>query len=410
MLFNLLDQGFFSGSHFIMNIILARKLTPDGYGGFSVAFTIFLLVSGLQAALILEPVAVFSVKRHLETLPTYLGFQIRLQTGLMVALGLVLLLASLLMPGITGQALMGVAIGLPFILLFWFMRQVCYVETRSKLAMQSSVGYALILIAGLFILDRVEMLSPFSAYLLMAASSLLAAVYPWYRLRVDVIDRAGIYRSSRAAVVWKENLHYGKWIMAAGGANWTASLAYVPLVGLFAGVAQAGAYRAVQNLILPLQQALSAVYLMLLPWLSRQRAEKGLDSLRRTTRNLLLFLALAIVVYNAFLILLSEEILWFVYQNPYYQRFFWLIPFLGLLSLINMLSNMLSISLRAVERAREILWIKIAPAVLTLTIGIWAVQHWMLVGVVLGLMISGMAETVVSVIFYWKYIKRENCA
>ena len=391
-----------------MNIILARKLTPEGYGGFSVAFTIFLLISGLQAALILEPVAVYSVKRHLQTLPPYLGFQVRLQTGLMVVLGLALLLTSVLIPGVTGQALMGVAIGLPFILLFWFMRQVCYVETRSKLAMQSSVGYAFILIVGLFLLDREGVLTPFSAYMLMAASSLLAALYPWYRLRVDVIDRSGVYRRSQAAAIWKENLTYGKWILAAGGANWTASLAYIPLVGLFAGVAEAGAYRAVQNLVLPLQQALSAVYLMLLPWLSRQRAEKGPGNLQRTTRNLLFFLALVIVSYNAFLILLSKEILWFVYQNPYYQGFIWLIPFLGLLSLINMVANTLSISLRALERAREILWIKIAPAALTLTIGIWAVQNWMIAGVVLGLMISGVVETAVSVIFYWKTIKREN--
>ena len=47
----MLDQGFFAGANFVLNILLVQWMGEDWYGAFTVAFTVFLLATGLTAAL-----------------------------------------------------------------------------------------------------------------------------------------------------------------------------------------------------------------------------------------------------------------------------------------------------------------------------------------------------------------------
>src|SRR5438477_212183 len=67
------DQGFFAGSNFILNIVLARWLSPNEYGAFGVAFSIFLLVGTLHSSLVTEPMTVFAPGKVRERIQSYLG-------------------------------------------------------------------------------------------------------------------------------------------------------------------------------------------------------------------------------------------------------------------------------------------------------------------------------------------------
>src|SRR5436190_14674870 len=96
------DQGFFAGSNFILNIVLARWLSPNQYGAFGVAFSIFLLVGTLHSALLTEPMTVFAPGKFRERLEKYLGiclyghvaFAALCCVLLMIAAGIVRLLGS----------------------------------------------------------------------------------------------------------------------------------------------------------------------------------------------------------------------------------------------------------------------------------------------------------------------------
>jgi len=48
----ILDQGLYSGANFVLGILLARWFSPEEYGAFSAAYSIFLLFSVAQVALI----------------------------------------------------------------------------------------------------------------------------------------------------------------------------------------------------------------------------------------------------------------------------------------------------------------------------------------------------------------------
>src|SRR5438045_8021636 len=67
------DQGLFAGSNFILNIVLARWLSPDEYGAFGVAFSIFLLVGTLHSSLLTEPMTVFAPGKFRERIEKYVG-------------------------------------------------------------------------------------------------------------------------------------------------------------------------------------------------------------------------------------------------------------------------------------------------------------------------------------------------
>jgi hypothetical protein len=68
----ILDQGTYSGSNFILNILLARWVTQQDYGAFSVAFTIVLFLSSLHNAIQLEPMSVIDSSNYPREMNDYL--------------------------------------------------------------------------------------------------------------------------------------------------------------------------------------------------------------------------------------------------------------------------------------------------------------------------------------------------
>src|SRR5690348_2243243 len=59
-----LDQGMFSFANFIMNVFLARALSPSEYGVFAVGQSLFLFIVGFQNALIIEPMSVLGAHKY----------------------------------------------------------------------------------------------------------------------------------------------------------------------------------------------------------------------------------------------------------------------------------------------------------------------------------------------------------
>jgi hypothetical protein len=86
----ILDQGLISGSNFLIGILLARWLVPAQYGAFSLAFSVFLLLSYVYHSLLSEPQGVFSGSAYRHCLRGYLKALLGIQAVLTV-FGLVLL-------------------------------------------------------------------------------------------------------------------------------------------------------------------------------------------------------------------------------------------------------------------------------------------------------------------------------
>jgi O-antigen/teichoic acid export membrane protein len=402
------DQALLSGVNFIFNVLLVRWLLPGEYGAFAVVFAIFLFLSGFQNALILQPASVIGVARYNKELPKYLSVTTGMNNRLTLGMSVILILISLaifIYSRSMAYSFFGLALATPCILLFWLFRQICYIKTQPEMAWKANLVYTVFLIGGVFLLKAGKLLSPFSAFVLMAAGSLLATLIFWRYLEVNRIRSFINKDHSYVKEVMAEHWRYGRWVTGSAFVSWLSTVSYLPLVGLFIGLEQAGAFRAMQNLILPLERALSVFPLLLIPWISKNKRLKG----EGYFKNRLLLLAgvnLSLAgMYGLFLAMFGDPLSRFLYGTGYVASFTWLLPYFIAIAIAGALIQVLGIGLKILERPDEVFWSETIATILTFSLGLYLISFFKLKGAALGLTISTMAMLLSLFYFLRKSMK-----
>jgi O-antigen/teichoic acid export membrane protein len=381
-------------------VIVARRSEPAEYGAFAVAFAAFLFLAGFHQALFLEPMSVLSARREQAGLDEYLSQLAALHFVLTVPSGLAVA-CTLLVPGIdrgaASGAVLGLAAALPIILLLWLTRAACYLKGRPRVALGASAAYALCLLGGLGFRIAVVPERPIrshDAFLVMAGASLVAALVGWTGLALRRPQPRGL------RPLLREHWSYGRFILAASVAHGVSTLAVAPLLGLLAGLAQTGAFRALQNLTAPLQQALAAATLLGLPSLSRQEAAGPPAAFRRSAGLLIRATVVAAAAYAAALVLLGPACLRLAYGTSIYAGLGWALVPLAATLVPAGLAQALGIVLRAARRPDAVMWSKGAGAVAVVAIGWVAIRAYGLQGALYALLGSTLAEAVVLLLAY----------
>ena len=382
-----LDQGLFATSNIILGVLLARWLSPEQFGSFAVAQSVFLLTGTLHAGLFSEPMLVFGSSRHATRFPAYLDILIQAHWRLTALVSIVLgcaalafrVFASLALAG----ALLGVAIAGPFILFGWLVRRACLSRLQPQWAAAGGVLYLLLLLTGSYTLWLMGLLSPFSALVLLGGAGLVSGLWILGRLQnADVsVDGERLSRSE----VFRDHWSYGRWAVASSGLSWIPGNLYYVLVPAFAGLEAAGALRALSNLVLPITHFNQALGSLLLPALASAAHKKS-------QFNRLLGASLAVFVggsllYGGFLTVLREPIIDWLYRGAYGDTAA-LVPIVALLPIAAALIAVLGSALRALEQPQQVFWAYVASTVITLTVGIWGMARWGLTGAAIGLLLS----------------------
>src|SRR5207245_2789438 len=66
-----IDQALLGFSNFAANLVLARWLPPDQYGGYVAASAVFWMIMSAHGGLLSEPMMVFGSGRFRDRLPSY---------------------------------------------------------------------------------------------------------------------------------------------------------------------------------------------------------------------------------------------------------------------------------------------------------------------------------------------------
>lgn len=397
--YSIIDQGLLSGANFILNILLAKRISPDEYGVFGITFAVFLFLSGFHNALLIEPLVVIGPTRYSNQIPRYLTIIVCVHFVFALAITITLLCIAPFLVWWRDEISLWMLVSLSFssfsILLFWLLRRAAYLEGNAVLACIGSSCYTCTLIVGMLWFNKQSWFSAINAYLLMSVASLASAAILWRRLGINLKSIQVQDDQLTIKNVVAQHWHYGRWIVAGTLAYSFSTLIYVPLVGAFVGLAASGVLRAMQNLVQPVQQIIVALSTFFVPWLSKQRNIQGSDyPLRALPKILFLFLGIGIGFLLP-LVLLGPSLVHFIYDNDFYTKYTWVLHYVGIAILLQILVYAIATVARAIEYPSAIFGEELAGACFVLTIGILLIWKWELNGAVISLVGSAFSQLLV---------------
>jgi O-antigen/teichoic acid export membrane protein len=397
------DQALFSGANFLVNILLARWLSPAEYGAYSLAFAVFLLFAALHSAILIEPMMVFGAGKYSSRFPRYLRVLIGGHFGVMVPVSLLLFGATLLLGRLyspqASDAFRGLLFAAAAILLFWLVRRVFYVLLQPAFGVISGALYFVFLIGGVAALKYTGHLSIVTAFAAMGAAGLVASLIMLARFVPAWRSRAS---EPTLKQVSTDHWRYGRWAMATAVIGWFPGHVYYALLPAWLGLEGAGGLRALMNFVMPVLQAISALTMLLLPMLVRDRVQGGSKKMNRT---MLMFLALfcgGAVIYLTGLWLFRGSVFQIFYGGKYSQYAGWPLLLTGLLPLGTCASAVLGDGLRALERPDSIFWCYAGSMIGAVAVGIPLSAAIGINGALLGLLASSLITIAMMAWFYRK--------
>lgn len=398
--FALLDQGLFSGANFLVNILLARWLPPEEYGAFAVALSVFYLLAGFHTAVLTEPMMVFGAGKYREQFRRYLGIVLYGHSGLSLLIFGGLAGAALVFRSLgsvpMSEALAGLAIASPFLLLLWLTRRACYVQAQPARAAVGSGLNLFLVLAGLYWLWRVGLLSAMFSLALLGAAALLAAATILAALRPRLgLEDSGV-DVARSGVL-TDHWAYGSWNTLAFAAYWSSGQILMLLIPVFLGLTASAAVAAVWNLYRPVSLFMASLGLVLLPTFSRW-ADRGMEPgvLRDRVTRLAVVFGGATALYGLVLTAAARPLLHFLYAGRYDDHWL-LVGLFGLSTAASSMTGIFVLALKSRGRTPSVARIWALSAVL---VGSFSIPLMLAVGVEGAIVAAALAYSAACWIAY----------
>jgi len=384
------DQALFAGSNLAVNVLLARWLPGAEYGAFVTAYTVLLLVQIAHAALLIEPLLIFGADRHRTAFSHYYEVLCAYHWKVMVVasgcLALVAAAVALWVDLLVGEAIAGLAVTAPFILLSWLARRGCLGASKPHLAaFGGAINFAAVL-AGLWLLTRLDWLNVFSAQLLIGAAAVVTTLCMQPALRR--LTRQPLSDTARARV-WADHWAYARWSGATGALTWFYSFVYYLVLPRWYGLAASGVLKALLNLITPITHSDGALVTLLLPQFVRSRRVPG--RFRRIVTVTTCGFMLESACYWLMLVLFGERLSAMLYGNTFHFDHVSML-LVGVIPPLGSLANILGNALRAREEPDGVFWATIAAVAVASTLGVSAVYVAGVAGAIVGMAASGVVQ------------------
>jgi O-antigen/teichoic acid export membrane protein len=357
----MIDQVFSSGTNFALSIAAARALTAEGFGSFSVAFSLYILALGLSRSLTTEPLVV----RWSAARPDELIAAARQATGGAVACGLVaggvLLATGSLLGGDIGSTVVALAFVVPGLLLQDAWRYVFFAGGRPRAAAANDLVWG---IAQFVVYGTLFALHSRSPELFVAGwglSASVAALFGVVQARAVPSVGSGFRWIRRQGDL---GFRFTVDFIASSGATQSVMLA----VGAIVGVGAVGGLRAGAVLMGPLHILLIGSTSIVMPESVRDR-QRSKERFLRRLRWLSFVLAGSALAWSAVLTALpaslGRSILGASWRTGH--------PLLPAFALVMAAAGALAgatVGLRALEAADRALRCRMKVLPLTLTFGI----------------------------------------
>jgi O-antigen/teichoic acid export membrane protein len=397
------EQSVLSASNFIVGLLVGRWLSPELFGVYSIVYTIYLFLSGIQNSTILEPMSVLGPSIFRDDVQKYIKKNAELNRIFWLLIAALLSASALVFRSSNfelSRTLLGLAIASPFLFMFSLLRRRIYIALKPQLAVVISLAYSVAVLSGLFILNDSQNITPEIVFITIGGANLVAIL-------VGLLIAPGLLRKDTSLdrdlatdEIALRNWRYGKWILAGSVVSWLVYLSNIPLIGILMDLEAAGIFRAVQNVTVPVDRILSGLSLLVVPVLSSKVVKTGIQDVRKLSLRLSLAAFGASVVFLIILSIFRVQVLEFVYGKQTYIDYAFLIPLIGTISVMNSISFGFINGLRATESSRQIFMAYLWGSIATFVFSIPGIYFFGLLGAVIS-QIGSIVLTTVILAWHW---------
>ena len=390
------DQAVYGLSTFLIHVLLGTWVSKAEYGAFAIVFSALILILAMYNALFVEPMLVFGSSRYNKRLAQYLKALLK-GHGLfsLAGTGLLFIAAYLMGPrnAELSQAIFGLGVATPFVLLGWLMRRACYVNHNPKIATFGGSISLVVVVASLWILESRDILSSFTALCAMAMGGLVSGVFLMSVLRVGF---PGSSFGRFAKLITKRHWIYGRWALAARVPMRVPRIIILSLLPVWAGLEATGTLQAISNPIMPAVQVIGAISLLLIPTLARVRETPTFFKL---TGGMLGAFVLVTCVYWLLLGLFHDFIINLLYSGNYTEASS-LLWYLGVQPVFTAAVSVLSAAFSSIEKPKYVFWSYTVGTTIGLPTTILLMSKYQLIGAIVGSIVMNLITTLVLCAFF----------
>jgi O-antigen/teichoic acid export membrane protein len=343
--------------------------------------------------MILEPMSVLGPARYLDKLTNYLSSQIAIHAILVSLLAAPVALAGLIIWRIESAsplvgAIIGSGLAVPFLLLLWLARRICYVLRQPLIAILGSASCFAFVVVGLYALHNIGRITPFTTFVLMGAGGLLGSCLVLRRL--DMGTQQTISDGHVAwRVVLKENWSYGRWLV---GSTVLYSITGQVQMLMAAGLLGLGACGVLRAMLLPasaMTQVVTAAGLLVLPSFAYDFGRGSIERIRQKAALVSAVLGGTGLCFAALLALLAGRVDHLLFTAKY-AGYAGLMAILALIPAVNGFAMGYSTALRASQKPHFDLLANAIAAPVAVVSAVLFIRWWGLAGAAVS-MVTGFA-------------------
>lgn len=305
--FGILEQVLLSGSSFVFTAVVARNLPTAGFGWFSIAWSMMMLMEvgawGLFGDAV--PSTAEKIRRSLwpEFRWSFLALSaafsaLVLSINLFVAFGIGFYNPEL--------AVLLVAMGAAFVA--WrfqnAVRRLYYLDGMRKEAALAAIVNVGVLFFTTFAMVYTQTSSPTIAFICMASANAASAC-------CFIFQNVVVRRPDRRMLVWSASRLWrtGRWLLISSEISWLGNYGVVVFIGTILGVNSSGTLRAILMLNAPMGQLTNVMLSIIIPKVAAAlRRDRTISWWRLATKTMLL-LGLANGLYALIVTVFGEVLL-----------------------------------------------------------------------------------------------------
>ncbi|MFZ6765227.1 lipopolysaccharide biosynthesis protein [Pseudoroseomonas sp. WGS1072] len=345
-----LDQALYALSNLMLQVLVARSVTEDAFGAFTVATSLFVILAMAHQTILVEPMFVLGPRHYSRELGRYYDI---LRGRWSAGAGLGAMMLCLLSAWAFRQwesteialCMIAYALAAPLILYFWLMRRMAFALLRIDLAVIANGIYCTIMLLSLAGFMLVGLANAYSGIALSAAASLVGALI--IRMRLPWPQRG----QDQPGGVFREHLQYGRWAFGSEVLSWGIANCAMLILPIWMGLATSALLRILILLFMPMLQICSVMALLLLR--RSAKASPEISQSRGALRHCLIFLA-AGSAYGIGVVLLAPPLIPLVFGSQYVVEPGWIL-LAAVSGAFTVGAQPLFTALRAAERPRDVM-------------------------------------------------------